>query len=80
MVPPTIMCANKVWGTLHVGLAPWTCRPMDPTMDGRTMDRTVGRGRPTPLLLTSLGKGELKGALFKSDPRSFGMLGQVAFS
>ena len=32
--PPTIMCAQEGWGTLHAGLDSWTCRPMDPPMDG----------------------------------------------
>ena len=43
---------HKVWGTLHAGLDPRTCRPMDPIMDGGTMDGTGGgRGRPTPRLI-----------------------------
>ena len=51
------MCAQEVWGTLPAGLDPWTYRPMDPTMDGRTMDETRergGKGDRSPLLLTTL--------------------------
>ena len=49
------MCAQEVWGILHVGLDPRTYKPMDPTMDGWTMYGRGGGGgkgdQPPPPLI-----------------------------